>query len=530
MEHSKLILLALIAFIIRLYFTTLHDVVELDFYIILGINLISGKGFVGYNDTFNLLNMPMYPLMIGLFSLFIQNLEFAARLISVIFGSFLVFPVFFLGRELYNKTIGYIASIFLVFYFWLVDYSATVSSESTYLFFLTCGVFFGYLGLIKETKFLYLITGIFLGLCYLTRTEGFGYVGIIILLSFVFWLFEKRNVHNLKKLIIRILCLLTGFLVISSPYIISLHRHTGHWTLSEGGAFQLIPGESYGDRNKYEMARSGLIEDKTKTLNEYYLGNVDIIDYVTSHVFELFKRYLRNLRELLTTDIPATFPIWLLPLIGLGLFREKWDKRRLKGEFYMMSIVLYPLLLFPIFFISPRYLFPIIPFMLIWVAKGTYELQRWFEKSGYQKIIKNKLIKNNIATILVLISLFPPFIAYYSFFLSDQPVEYKNAGLWLKDNAPEKHPVIMSRKPWIAFYADGIYVALPYANYTDTMIYAKHKNVDYVVIDERFIPERRPQLAYLLNESNAPKNLKLVYKNEEKPNRKILIYKILNYD
>jgi len=82
----------------------------------------------------------------------------------------------------------------------------------------------------------------------------------------------------------------------------------------------------------------------------------------------------------------------------------------------------------------PRYLFPIIPFMLIWVAKGTYELQRWFERSGYQKIIKN-----NIATILVLISLFPPFIAYYSFFLSDQPIEYKNDlqnfELWLRQTS-----------------------------------------------------------------------------------------------
>ncbi|MBU4501892.1 MAG: glycosyltransferase family 39 protein [Nanoarchaeota archaeon] len=524
-DFSRLFILVFLAFVIRLYFTTLHEVTSSDC-IIIGKNLISGRGFVDINGNPILMGKQFYSLLIGISSLLTSNLELAAKLISVAFGSLLLVPIFLLGKRLYNKRVGYIACIFAVFYFWLVDSSAIISGESVYIFLVTCGALIGYLAMVRRINSLYFISGVIFGLCYLTRPEGFGYVGVMALFSIGVWLFAERNRLGFKRAVTNTFFLLIGFLIVSSPHFLFLHEHTGQWTLSGNGALNLIVGEGYGDRQKYELRVMGLTEDKTEIWNDYYLGKVDAMDYIKSHPLELFRRYIKNMRGLLTEDIPATFPIWLLLLVGLGLFKSSWGKTRIKKEIYVSLMILYPLLVFPVMLVSPRYLLATLPFLLIWTAKGTYELQRWFEETAPDLKIP---WKSSIIVILVLLSLLPPFIAYQSYFLTDQLIEHKNAGLWLKDNAPEEQPRVMSRKGVVASYADGIPIQLPYANYTDIMAYAKHKKAEYIVIDERYIPERRPMIAYLLNESNAPGNLKLIYKNEEIPNRKILVYTILKY-
>ena len=61
--------------------------------------------------------------------------------------------------------------------------------------------------------------------------------------------------------------------------------------------------------------------------------------------------------------------------------------------------------------------------------------------------------------------------------------------------------IIMSRKPWVSFYSQGIWHPIPYAGPDEVMAAAKKLNVEFLVIDERFIPQTRPQLAHLLDEN-----------------------------
>ena len=111
------------------------------------------------------------------------------------------------------------------------------------------------------------------------------------------------------------------------------------------------------------------------------------------------------------------------------------------------------------------------------------------------------------------------------YFYSDQPTEHKEAGLWMKENVPQ-NPVIMAKRPYIAFYAEGTYIPLPYANYTAMIKYAKSHHVKYIAMDEIETSKVRPELAFLLDETKAPKDdLKVVYKNSTVHN-KILIYEL----
>ena len=92
-------------------------------------------------------------------------------------------------------------------------------------------------------------------------------------------------------------------------------------------------------------------------------------------------------------------------------------------------------------------------------------------------------------------------------------LEHKEVGIWLKNNA-EKFSVIMSRKPYAAFYSGNLIASIPEDSYKEVTIYAKKRKADYLVIDERNIPTRRPKLKFLLNAYSLPKELEMVYQRE----------------
>jgi hypothetical protein len=58
------------------------------------------------------------------------------------------------------------------------------------------------------------------------------------------------------------------------------------------------------------------------------------------------------------------------------------------------------------------------------------------------------------------------------------------------------------------------------------MEFAKVENANIMVVDERYILSTRPELTNLLREIGVPKELKLIYKNEQISGAKILLYEI----
>ena len=84
----------------------------------------------------------------------------------------------------------------------------------------------------------------------------------------------------------------------------------------------------------------------------------------------------------------------------------------------------------------------------------------------------------------------------------------------------------MSRKPYAAFYSGNLIASIPEGSYKEVTIYAKERKADYLVIDERYIPTRRPELKFLLNTYSLPKELEMVYQGEYKGKR-IIIYRWL---
>ncbi|MDZ7376729.1 MAG: hypothetical protein ONB13_08915, partial [candidate division KSB1 bacterium] len=110
-----------------------------------------------------------------------------------------------------------------------------------------------------------------------------------------------------------------------------------------------------------------------------------------------------------------------------------------------------------------------------------------------------------------------------------EPIEMKKAGLWMKNHCRET-PVIMAWSHAISFYA-GNYnirqtVSIPQNQLDRVLAYAKNRGAKYLALNEKNQHDF-PTINYLLDESQAPEALKLIYKDDSIKGLKTIIYEIV---
>lgn len=84
----------------------------------------------------------------------------------------------------------------------------------------------------------------------------------------------------------------------------------------------------------------------------------------------------------------------------------------------------------------------------------------------------------------------------------------------------------MDRKPYVAFYSEGKQLKLPIGRYDKVIKYAHKNEATHLVIDNKLIPELRPELSFLISAEPTPNDLTLL-KTFSLQNRRLLIYEIL---
>lgn len=523
-EIINIIGLTILAFVIRIFFLQFQQFITHDGaeYAVLGKNLIAGNGYMSIQGQINLFFSPLYPLMIGIFSMLFNNLELSARLVSVVFGSLLIVPLYFFARRMYSQKVAIICSFIAALYWVLINYSTQTLTESTYTFLIVCSALVGYTALTKQTKVLYLLSGIILGLSYLTRPDAIGYLVILMVLTLIY--FEKDNGQRTqwKKAMICCLIMLISFLAVLSPYLLFFHEQTGRWTLGNRDIINTIYGENTSDAISFEKNVFGLTDDG-KEIKILMTQNSSLFDYLINNPAVIARRYIQNSEEQYTKYITSIFPPLLIMLVGAGLFRQNWTMQRLKKELFIAVFIAYPLLIYPLFHLDSRYISPVLPLAIVWAANGINEVQTWLDtnlNNNAKGRFRQGFLLKNIVLIVAILSLIPMMITIYH---SNYPVEHKEAGLWLGGNSPEDS-IILSRDPWVSFYSERIWLPLPYANYSQLLYYAKYHKATHIIIDRRIV-ELRPELAFLMDKNEANSNdLRLIYENGK---HNILAYEIL---
>jgi len=466
--NKKLILIFVVALVIRLIFLGFHGVIEEDGVGLasIGKNLISGMGYLGIEGDVALVYSPLYPLLIGLISFIVKNVEISGRLISVLFGSLLIIPVYFIGKKVYDKKVGLIAGLLVSLYPVLVYLSDIVYAESLYFFLFFFGVYFALESLDGKKWLNYILTGVFFGISYWVKPE----VVIGVLIFFIFSL-----VKNKKEVLLKSLVFLLIVVLFVAPYIGFLYLETGR-VLSNGKSSLtfLLNGKEVGSED-YEKEFFELEDGKLKR-DVLRKEEGSFVSYVLKEGF--LENYFKNLfKELF--KVRSIFPLVFLIISILGFLRNVgWENK------FLLLLFLYPLLFFPMFVVWVRYLSLVVPFLLIWMSKGIFEFKKW------------KIVLGVLVVIFLVGNVFDLYVGEGD--IRNSAIEHKEMGLWLKENGYEGR-TIMSRKSLVAFYSEGVQVYLPYASFNEVKEYGCSKNVDLIVISERFI-DRRPMLKYLLGE------------------------------
>jgi 4-amino-4-deoxy-L-arabinose transferase-like glycosyltransferase len=477
--------------------------------------------------------------------------------VSICFGTILIIPIYLFVEKYLTKKIAWFCSLLIVFFPMLIESSVSALTESLYIFMAFTGVILGFLALQKKSILLSAITGGLFSLAYLTRPEGFGLLIVFIGLTVVILIYQVIKNHRHRLVFVLVNAVLV-FFIISSPYLYYLHQVTGKWTISSKGTTNM-QGSITAMENKGRKLNPWLLlnEDNTHLPDDEIYHTGEFLKYYqqTNHVndkhsnqnivkislFLILKKFVKNFYEVITTGISQVLSLPILMLAILGLFGKTWDYERICRELYLLSYVFFFwILVIPMFHITERYMLQMVPIVLIWSGQGIEQLLEWIQRTllAFQAFW-NKRILLALKTIVVFVlvgSFFVPGLTRMTLknpFSSEkwvEPAEQKKAGLWLKDNCTET-PIIMAWNQAISFYA-GNYnikqtISIPQNDLDRVLAYARNRGAKYLALNEKN-KEDFPTINYLLDESQAPPDLKLIYKDDSIAGLKTLIYEILD--
>lgn len=501
-ERQILLLLIGTAFILRLYAVLMAQGVAYDSaaYGFMARDMMKGN----VDKALAIPGHPLYPFLISLFSVDTAQVEITGRLLSLFFGTLTIIPLYFLVKESVGQQVAIFSTLFYTFHPYLVTYSGMMLTEATYWGLLVLSVYYFWTGLKRDKIWRLALSGVFLGLAYLTRPEGVGYILVYLAWIAVDGFLNKRWVKTLVSMGV----LISSVLIISSPYIIYIHQETGRWLISK----KAVEAQS-------QLFKKGVEENTPlKSVEQSNPEKKDLkIIWMTRNILHHFPSVLYHYMR------AYHFTLWLALIFGLIRVRREG----IVYELFLGSLVLFHLLSLSSFLPSTiRFSVPMIPLSLLWASAGVLEIKKYMEKI---KIASSEKAIFLIIAVVILVQL--PFSLKPE---REHRAFQKQVGEWLKQNTPPD-AIIMSNSPQETFYADREFLMLPEEganiqgqpekSYDEIIRYAKMKGVRYILINKNTHEMNPGFIETIQSKGMGPsKDLKEIYR---KTDRALTIYEVI---
>lgn len=496
-ERQALFWLIGIAFLLRLYTVLMAQGIAYDSaaYGFMARDLMKGN----VDKALEIPGHPLYPFLISLFSINTEDVEIVGRLISLFFGTLTVIPLYFLIRNAIGKKEAIFSVLFYAFHPYLVSYSGMMLTEATYWGMLVLSVYFFWTGLQRDKIWKMGLSGIFLGLAYLTRPEGIGYLAV-----YLAWAIIKgfRRKTGFKTLVI-LGILLSSTILTSFPYLLHIRHETGQWLISKKAA----------------EVQSDLLQKDVEQVYSQEKKEGGPSPRPKEPGFLLILQNMLHRLPVLTYHYLRAFHVSLWVFLFFGLLSLKRKREAFEG--FLASFVLFHLFslsIFP-FDSSIRFSIPVVSVSLCWAGSGVLELNRFLTS---RKVLRPE----KVIFFLIIASLLIQLPQSLKPERSHRAVQ-KEVGLWLKQNTPSDS-IIMSNSSQETFYADREFIMLPEEinkpgasgeAYHEVMKFARAKGVRYILIDKNTSMRNRGFV-----ESIRPEDLREVFR---KPDRGLIIYEVV---
>ena len=159
-------------------------------------NLVRGHGYVGCYEGPELMYAPLYPVLIAAFSIVFRNLETGAHLVSLLFGIFLIVPVFLTAWLIYGKRVAYISAVLTALYPVSSSWPAPPFTEAPYVTLFMSGIYCGLRALESRSAKYCLLTGTCFALAYLGRPEAFAYPAFFAIAICIVAALTRKPLHT----------------------------------------------------------------------------------------------------------------------------------------------------------------------------------------------------------------------------------------------------------------------------------------------------------------------------------------------
>jgi hypothetical protein len=247
-------------------------------------------------------------------------------------------------------------------------------------------------------------------------------------------------------------------------------------------------------------------------------------------------------------------------LAALGLFRAGWTRARARRELYLAAFVAATLAGYAVTLPNIRFLVPLLPLLVCWLAQGIAEFENWLvetlrcargeeknedDDAAFERVAAERpspraaprLSSPRVArliTSLVIVALLASLVPVFVFLLrGDKWGDYhgqKLAAAWIKAHAAKPAPRIMATVPVVAFYAGGEplevftadHVAVVTEVYDAFVARARRERADFIVANERDL--KNTPLRALIDEQAEHPGLRLLYQLTDVPDQRIFIY------
>jgi hypothetical protein len=180
--------------------------------------------------------------------------------------------VFILGKILYNKEIGLIAAIITITISSFVTYSVLFYTDILFVFYFSLFILTFFLAISNKKEKYWILSGVFAGLTFLTKTVGF----VIFPFLFLVILYQVYKKYELKLMIKNYILLFVLFFILTGSFFL---RNMIYYHTPSCENFVFFKGDGCSQTYEYNTTKNfeGSIQQTTGTAQNFL--NMGIINY-----------------------------------------------------------------------------------------------------------------------------------------------------------------------------------------------------------------------------------------------------------
>jgi 4-amino-4-deoxy-L-arabinose transferase-like glycosyltransferase len=438
--------------------------------------------------------LPLYPIWGSIFALSGWTIETAARLGSFASSIVLFISIVGIGRIITDKISIYSGLLILSLSEVLISLSISVLTEPTYIALVTLGI---WLFLIQydypRIKFA-IILGIVFGLSFLARMEGIQFFILIPIIQAMHFVSNKRKQYDFKQLFKWTMAFIFIYFIIVMPQILNVSYKMGYLAINGRQTWFKILNAP--DGKTYAEKIYGLDYSSDQINLHYIMDHPEVLKkFDKNNKIEFLSKFTKtvtvNLKSLFEKQLGILLgPIGIM-LFGFGLLRlikENKGYQTIILLAFIISGLSGPL----VHNVIIRHIVVIAPIIILLEGIGAIYVYRLLRDIIQNNLIVKAIVITFFITHLVIISLVPLSFRYYK--PERYNLEYNVDDLQklvniLKNEAKQFNEplIIVTRKSYLAYYADFKKLPLPYTTYENLIKYCQLNNADYLYLKYKLL-------------------------------------------